>query len=116
MEGAQALGQADPVLLPATHCCLVSDKSFTSLGLSCHLEWDENDAETCVTGWSRGPSRGATWREEAVGAVEGPGCFVPAGGQGQEGGLRALTTPPRPPGQALHLGKVPGRVRGAEPH
>ena len=39
-----------------------------------------------------------------------------AGGQGQEGGLPALTVPPRPPGQALHLGKVPGRVRGAEPH
>lgn len=64
-------------------------------------------------------------RDKALGAGEEPGCFalgssehdghVP-GGQGQVGSALCPHSSCLPPGQALHLRKVPRCVRGAEPH
>lgn len=68
--------------------------------------------------------QGASWREKALGTAERPGCSVLAigstvgtcrVGRAREGGLCPYSPCP-PPGQALHLRKVPGRVRGAKPH
>lgn len=80
--------------------CVALDRSFTTLSLGCHLEWDENDAETCVTGWSGG----AFWGGHLGGLGEA-WLFVPAGGRGQEGGLPALTVPPRPQDKRFTSGK-----------
>lgn len=62
---------------------MVLGKTFTSLRFSSHLEQNANDAETCVTRWCQEEfvqgwclPRGTTWRDKAMGTVEGPGCFV----------------------------------------
>lgn len=119
MEKALALGQAELGLIPAPPGRVALGNSVTSLRLSSHLERDENDAHTCVTGgcWEGRPGVGAapggTWRDKAQGAVEGPGCIVlagrerggpvpggqgccPASAQGQAGRASALTAPLAP--------------------
>lgn len=83
MEKAHALSRADLGLILATCCHVILGKSFTFLSLSSHLEQNAKTAEACVPGccWEGfaqgwGLPRRATRRDEAMRAVEGPGCFV----------------------------------------
>ena len=93
---------------PPSHslACVASDRSFTTLSLDSHLKWDENDAETCVTGWSGGAFWGGHLEgENQPGALEGPGCLCRRVGRARREGSLPSQRLPGPQDKRFTSGK-----------